>query len=486
MSLFGAQKPMFGSSLTTSQPQQSGNLLNSSQQQGTSPFGAIGGQAKPGGLFSGFGQQQQQQPQTQQQSGGLFSGFGSSTQQPQQQGGGLFPGLSSSTQQQPQQQGGGLFSLGSQPQQAQTGGGLFPGLGSSTQQPQQQTGGLFSGFGATTQQQQQQQQQPGGLFSGFGSTAQQQPQQPQQTGTGLFPNVGQQQQPFGTTLGGAGQQQTQPQLGQTLGQTQATCSTIWTPGQGMTGVHRTVPMQMMIVKDKWDPVNRTSPFRAYLYNNVGEESAPFFQPSPNDDENKWEDALRKRPGPGYVPVLVRGFWELGKRAQRQRDFLAMMQTRLHEINTALTDLLSRHDLNISVKIAACRRKHQMLSQRCLALAAKTQLLRNRGYAMDDVEEELAKKLLQLERSMFDPSLNGRSEEIWARMLAIRENTKRLQIELERTGGGTAEQEDDTLSDTQLKTAKKILDDYASQIQHLNKELAALQKDYETLEQTAAS
>ncbi|KAM5462453.1 Nucleoporin nup57 [Microsporum ferrugineum] len=249
----------------------------------------------------------------------------------------------------------------------------------------------------------------------------------------------------------------------------------------MTGVHRTVPMQIMIVKDKWDATSRSSPFRGYLYNNVGEESAPFFQPGPNDDENKWEEALRKRPGPGYVPVLVQGFWELGKRTQRQKDFLSMMQTRLHEINNALTELLSRHDLTISVKIAACRRKHKVLSQRCLALASKTQLLRNRGYAMDQAEEELAKKLFQLERAVFDPSLNGRSEEIWARMLAIRENSKRLQLEIERIGNDTSSQADDTLDDTALKTAKKILEDYATQIQHLNKELAAVQKDFGNLE-----
>lgn len=214
-------------------------------------------------------------------------------------------------------------------------------------------------------------------------------------------------------------------------------------------------MQIMIVKDKWEATSRNSPFRTYLYNNVGEESAPFFQPGQNDDENKWEEALKKRPGPGYVPILVQGFWELGKRAQRQRDFLTMMQSRLHEINNALTELLSRHDLNISVKIAACRRKHKVLSQRCLALAAKTQLLRNRGYAMDQAEEELAKKLFQLERGVFDPSLNGRAEEIWARMLAIRENTKRLQHEVERTSEETNEDTDDSLDEAALKTAKKV-------------------------------
>ena len=192
-----------------------------------------------------------------------------------------------------------------------------------------------------------------------------------------------------------------------------------------------------------------------MYNNVGEEAAPFYQPGPDDDESKWEEALRKRPAPGYVPVIVRGFFELGKRAQRQKDFLTMMQTRLHEINNCLTELLSRHDLKISVRIADCRRKHLVLSKRCLALAAKTQVLRNRGYAMDDAEEELKKKLALLERSVFDPSLNGREEEIWARMLAIREHSKRLQLEMEKAGPGAAAQADDELDEQTMKTAKKV-------------------------------
>lgn len=213
-------------------------------------------------------------------------------------------------------------------------------------------------------------------------------------------------------------------------------------------------MQVAIIKDKWDPPSQSSPFRAYLYNNVGEEAAPFYQPGPEDDESKWEEALRKRPGPGYVPVLVKGFWDLGKRAQRQRDFLTMIQTRLHEINNCLTGLLSKHDLNISVKIADCKRKHIILSKRCLALAAKTQILRNRGYAMDETEEELKKKLLELERDVFDPSLNGRAEEIWARMLAIHEHSKRLQVELDRAGVNVTQAEDD-IDEHALKTAKKV-------------------------------
>ncbi|EEH45788.2 uncharacterized protein PADG_01938 [Paracoccidioides brasiliensis Pb18] len=479
MSLFGqpAQQPqstgLFGSTFGTNQPQQTGSLFG---EQQTSQ------QPKPqGSLFGSLEQQQQQEQQPQQ---GTSSLFGMSTQQqqePQQQTSGLFGG----SQQQSQQSPGGLFSgFGSGTQtQPQQGCGLFSGLGSSTTQQQPQSGSLFGSSAAQQQPSQQQQQQQGsGLFSGFGQNTPQ-PQQLQQSqaqqGGGFFSGFGstiqQPQQPFGATLV-AGGQQAPPQLGQS----QQTGPTLWTPGQGMTGVHRTVPMQMSILMDKWQPTCRNSPFRTHLYNNVGEDNAPFFQPGANDDETKWEDALRKRPSPGYVPVLVQGFWELGNRAQKQKGFLTMMQSRLHEINNALTELLSRHDLKISVKIAACRRKHIVLSQRCLALAGKTQVLRNRGYVMDETEEELQKKLRQLERSVFDPSLNGCAEEIWARMLAIRERSKRLQLEMERTGQDAARQVDDGLDETALKTAKKILDDYASQIRHLNKELAAAQKDFELL------
>ncbi|CAI7647933.1 unnamed protein product [Penicillium pancosmium] len=445
MSLFGTPQPaqtgggLFGGASNTAQ-KPAGGLFGASAGTGTQSSGGLFGatpsqpQSTPatgGGLFGSSTANQTQQPQ---QSGGLF---GSSTAQ-KPAGGGLFGGLGQSTQQQPQQQQtGGLF--GSSTAQKPAGGGLF-GLGQSTQQ-----------------QQPQQQQQTGGLFGGLG-------QQPQQSQQAQQP----QQSQFGQTTMATPQNQQQQSLS----------SSLWSPGRAITGVHRTVPMQLEIVTEKWNASSRTSPFRAYLYNNVGEENAPFYQPTPEDDEAKWEEALRKRTNPGYVPVLVKGFWELGKRAQRQKDFLSMMQTRLHEINNCLTDMLSRHDLKISVKIADCRRKHMVLSKRCLALAAKTQILRNRGYAMDDAEEELKKKLAQLERSVFDPSLSGRAEEIWARMLAIHEHGKRLQADMERVGATMCSNGEDEIDEHTMKTAKKILDDYHTQIQHLQKELESVKKEFD--------
>ena len=160
---------------------------------------------------------------------------------------------------------------------------------------------------------------------------------------------------------------------------------------------------MMLVKEKWDPNNFSSPLRAYLYQVVDEQNAPFYQPAPGEDEHKWEEAVSKRPGPGYVPALARGFWDLGKRAQRQREFIEKINIRLHEINQSLEAQLKIHTQNIASRLAECRRKHVVASQRILALAAKIQILRNRGYVMDNTEEELKMKLSKLEKKFSIPA-----------------------------------------------------------------------------------
>lgn len=141
--------------------------------------------------------------------------------------------------------------------------------------------------------------------------------------------------------------------------------------------------------------------------------------------------------------------------QKQKDYFIMIKQRLHELNECLSGLLSRHDLKISVRIADARRKHIVLSKRCLALAAKTQVLRNRGYALDEAEEDLKKKLAQLERSVFDPAINGRAEEIWARMMAIREQSSRLQQEIDKAGPSVAGESEGELDEETMKTARKV-------------------------------
>lgn len=254
---------------------------------------------------------------------------------------------------------------------------------------------------------------------------------------------------------------------------------------------------MQIASAKWDPQSQSSLFQTYLYNTVSPDQVPFYRPSPLDDESEWEEALRKKPTPGSVPVLQRGFFQIGQRLVLQEQHLKILQGRLHEINDGLTTLLRKHDLEISARAAECKRKHLRLSHQCLKLAAKVQVLKNRGYAMDSAEEELREKLLKLERNVFDPALNGRAEEIWARMVSVRERARMLQREFERAGQVVGD-EVGGMDEEVMKRARKvspdvcifthprvtdfhvisgqILEDYSSQLAHLTKELHQIQKE----------
>ena len=98
----------------------------------------------------------------------------------------------------------------------------------------------------------------------------------------------------------------------------------------------------------------------------------------------------------------------------------------------------------------------VFTQRTLALATKVQILHNRGYAMDQAEEELRKKLLELEKKTFDPVLGGRQEEIWARMSGVRERARILQEETEKLGKAVESQQNgELLSDEDQKQLDKV-------------------------------
>jgi nuclear pore complex protein Nup54 len=415
---------MFGSTIGQNKPA-GGGLFGSTlgvntQQSSSSPFGGLG---------------QNNQPNQQQQAGGLFSNLGQNNQQTQpQQGGGLF---GQSTQNQPQQSG--LFG-----QSTQQGGGPFGGLGQNTQQSQQQQGGgLFGGLG-----QQSQTQQTGGLFGSVNQNS----QQPQQPG-GMF---------GGSTQGTFGQstQQQLPQLGQST-------NTMWQPlsafnprkypcvspgsSTNVLSGEKTVPEQISLILEKWDTGNPNCVFKHYFYNKVEENMAPYYRPSPGEDPKEWEDALSRKPGPGFIPVLCVGFAQMAKRIEIQQKGLAYFNARLHEINSSLTAMMQRHETQTSVRTTDARRKHLVLKQRCLALATKVQVLRNRGYAMGGDEEVLRTKLMALEKSVNDPGLGARGEEIWARMLIVQERARLLKNEIEKTG----QEPTDILDEEMSRRARKV-------------------------------
>lgn len=190
---------------------------------------------------------------------------------------------------------------------------------------------------------------------------------------------------------------------------------------------------MAAIMEQWDTSHSNCAFQYYFYNKVQDEVAPFYIPADNEDKKKWEEALQKKPGPGYIPVLCKGFEQMGERIKVQQSTLAAFNSRLHEINNCLTLLLQRHDTNTSIRAMDAKRKHMVLKQRCLALATKVQVLRNRGYAMGGDEEDLRTKLMELEKGVNDPGLGARAEEIWARMVTVQERARLLRVEIEKSG-----------------------------------------------------
>ncbi|KAI8131655.1 hypothetical protein DUD61_004694 [Geotrichum candidum] len=386
---------------------------------------------------SSFGQPQQQaqqQPQqgglfgntanTTQQSGGLFGNNTNTTQQPT---GGLFGNTANNTATNTQSTGG-LFGNTGTTQQS---GGLFGGANNN-----QQSGGLFGGAGNP--------QQSGGLFGGANNQQQQQQQQPQQIG--LFgsnnSNATTQQPSFSWSkpsdqtpvniglqtnnmANGAGALTTQPFFNNTASNPNATqlAVTLLQKQQQTSGP--SVIDQIEKIKDSWDPTSPQCALQCFFYNKVGTQQALLYQKPAGIDQARWDAAMAARPDDAHVPVHVVGFTDLEKRVARQEATVLVYRQRMHEINDKLNQLSSRHDLHTLVKTAQMQARHQRLVQRTLALAARLQVLRHRGFVLKPDEEVLKRELERLNQQVDDPAVFGRINEIWARLTVLRERAQAL-------------------------------------------------------------
>jgi len=215
--------------------------------------------------------------------------------------------------------------------------------------------------------------------------------------------------------------------------------------------HKPVTEQMETIIAKWAPNNPNTVFKYYFYNHVGQSRVPFYQPTPGEDPREWEQAVHDKPGPGYVPALATGFAAVSERLKMQDQVFKNYRHALHSINCSLEAILSQQDLQTSVRAVNARRKHAILRQRCLALATKVQVLRNRGYSLDKEEDELKTKLESLDQAMTDPALSARTEELWSRLLLLRGYADTLRNEIERRG---SEAQDGLGQEAELK-AKKV-------------------------------
>jgi len=124
-----------------------------------------------------------------------------------------------------------------------------------------------------------------------------------------------------------------------------------------------------------------------------------------------------------VPVRANGFKDLDLRVQTQQGQANQFRASLRTIQEKLNAIQNQHEMTTSIKLEDCRRRHMALARRALSLAAKVQVLKNRGYALQPEEEILKKRLEGLARVVRDPANTGRMNEIWARMMVVQEKAR---------------------------------------------------------------
>ncbi|KAJ8100873.1 nucleoporin complex subunit 54-domain-containing protein [Lipomyces tetrasporus] len=320
-------------------------------------------------------------------------------------------------------------------------------------------------FGQPQQAQQQQ--------SLFGSSTTFNPSQSQQQPFSLSSSKS--FNPSASTLGSSafGQSVNQPGLVGNLSQ-----SVVGLP-YGPISTAPSIPDQLQKIKNSWDPSSPECAFQFYFYNKVPSEHALLYSKPPNHDQTRWEAAIAARPDSGSVPVLAVGFTDLQKRVNIQHQQVTSYQVCLHEINTRLTKLITRHDLYTTVKIAELKARHAGLAHRTMSLAAKIQVLKSRGYALRPDEEMLKRKFEELTRVLNDPAVFGKINEVWARMMVVRDRIKILNEQMRQTGEQWENAIDWEKDEEQLEKLARILKGQQAGLIYL---ADVLRKDMEEVDQ----
>lgn len=381
----GASGGLFGQNNTNTNTNTGGGLFGNNANTNTNTNTNTGG----GGLF---GNTNNANTNTN-TGGGLFGqNNNNATTNTNTTGGGLFGQNNTNTN---TNTGGGLFGNNANTN-TNTGGGLF-GNNNANTNTNTNTGGLFGNNNANTNT-------GGGLFGNNNAN-----NANTNTNTGGF---------FGNNnannnVGGFGQQQQQQQQQAGFGQLTKT-----NQPSGPS-----VQAQLTRIKDGWDPTSPNCAFQFYFYNRIPLDDIPYYQMPQGQSPEKWDKAVAERPYKSSVPVLAVGFTDLQKRTKQQEQQVGVYRVRMHEVNNKLDELTNKHDLVTTVKIAEMRARHQRLVNRTVALAAVTQVLRNRGYVLKPEEEVLRKNLVQLNDKVMDPAVFGRINEIWARMSVLREQAR---------------------------------------------------------------
>ncbi|CEG62971.1 hypothetical protein RMATCC62417_00193 [Rhizopus microsporus] len=242
-------------------------------------------------------------------------------------------------------------------------------------------------------------------FSGFGSFS-------NPSATTMTTNVSQAKPAFGGlgSFGSNQQQQQQQQIGfgmQNLQQQQ----------MNKPQVQEKVWQELALIRAHFDPTSPLCHFRHYFYNMVPRDEVHLYVRPPNQDENLWNEAIRKNPDPTcLVPVLAVGFDDILKRMEIQSQQNEIYQDKLKEIGQRLASVQREYLLKTLVKLEEHKRRHINLTQRLLRLLRYSQVLRYKNFPLNAEEEKTLEQLNQLAAPDNSPEeLHAKMVHLWSRL-----------------------------------------------------------------------
>ncbi|KAI8975008.1 nucleoporin complex subunit 54-domain-containing protein [Pilobolus umbonatus] len=236
--------------------------------------------------------------------------------------------------------------------------------------------------------------------------------------------------------------------------------------------------ELALLRAHFDPSSPLCQFRHYFYNKVPPNEIHLYVRPPNQDEQLWNEAMRKNPDPTcMVPVLAVGFDDILKRMEIQNKQVELHQQKLKEIEDRLTAVQRQYSLGTKVKSEEHMRRHLDLNQRLLRLLRYTQVLRYKGFPLSNDEERAMNKLNQLSgnnQNVDTPEqMLNKMLKLWNQLQAIKAqnvNQQNGKVEIWRTS-----------SDEDTKLVAKILEDEQKGIVHISDVLKADMKDLEAVE-----
>jgi nuclear pore complex protein Nup54 len=105
-----------------------------------------------------------------------------------------------------------------------------------------------------------------------------------------------------------------------------------------------------------------------------------------------------------VPVLATGFKDLKTRISMQDEQHKIHVEKLGEVSERINELLRGHHGQTLVRINEAKRRQKQLAHRVLKLMRSVQVLRNRGYALHPLEEQLINIMETMARDLEKPSV----------------------------------------------------------------------------------